>query len=101
MSGVLEELVAQAEAQGATRVTLRALIEEASETGATRALERLGLTDAGAGPDIVELRALLAGWRDARKLAVRAALGWAVRTAITLILLGLAFMMGMAGRVKP
>ena len=101
MSGVLEELVAQAEAQGATRVTLRALIEEASETGAMRALERLGLTDAQAGPDIVELRALLAGWRDARRVMVRTALGWAVRAVITLTLLGLAFMLGMAERVKP
>ena len=43
MTTMLERLVAQAEAEGATRVTLRALVEEACEIGAARALRTLGL----------------------------------------------------------
>jgi hypothetical protein len=45
-------LVAQAEGQGADMVTLRALIEEASEVGAERALAALGLRDEHARRDI-------------------------------------------------
>jgi hypothetical protein len=42
---MLIQLTAQAEARGADLVTLRALIEEASELGAARALASLGLDD--------------------------------------------------------
>ncbi len=41
----LAQLAAQAEARGADLPTLRALIEEASELGAQRALTQLGLAD--------------------------------------------------------
>lgn len=41
-AGMLAGLVAQAEAEGARMVTLRALVEEASEVGAQRALEMVG-----------------------------------------------------------
>ncbi|KPF59038.1 hypothetical protein IP88_16395 [alpha proteobacterium AAP81b] len=101
MTAVLEELVAQAEVQGAARVTLRAMVEEASEIGAGRALERLGLTDDKAGADIVELRQLIQGWRDARKSAVSALVGWVVRAAVTLLLIGMAWNLGVLARVKP
>ena len=47
---VLAQLIAQGAAQGADLATLRGIAEEAGELGATRALTRLGLADAGAGP---------------------------------------------------
>lgn len=90
MSEMLAMLVAQAESAEGDLVMIRALIEEASEAGATRALERVGLSDRKAGQDIDELRDLLRGWRDAKKAARLAALGWLVRLGIALLLLGLA-----------
>ena len=100
MTAMLEGLVAQAEAQGAARVTLKALVEEASEVGAARALRTLGLMDDRAGPDIIELRQLIQGWRDAKKSALSAVVAWAVRTAVALLLIGLAFKLGLVERGK-
>ena len=100
MTAMLEGLVAQAEAEGAARVTLRALIEEACEVGAARALRTVGLMDDKAGPDIVELRQLIQGWRDAKKSALAATIAWGVRTAVALLLMGLAFKLGWVDRVR-
>ena len=100
MTSMLEGLVAQAEAEGAARVKLRALVEEACEVGAARALRTLGLMDEKAGPDIVELRQLIQGWRDAKKSALTATVAWAVRTAVALLLMGLAFKFGWVDRVR-
>ena len=100
MTSMLEGLVAQAEAEGAARVTLRALVEEACEVGAARALRTLGLMDEKAGPDIVELRQLIQGWRDAKKSALTATVAWVVRTAVALLLMGLAFKLGWVDRVR-
>lgn len=100
MTILLEELVAQAEAQGATALTLRALVEEACEVGAMRALRTLGLTDDKAGADIVELRSLIQGWRDAKKSLLSAAIAWVVRTGVALLLIGLAVNLGFIARVK-
>ncbi|MBC7504299.1 MAG: hypothetical protein H7267_00995 [Sandarakinorhabdus sp.] len=100
MTVMLEGLVAQAEAEGASRVTLRALVEEACEVGAARALRTLGLMDEKAGPDITELRQLIQGWRDAKKSALSAVVAWVVRTAVALLLMGLAVKMGIVERVK-
>ncbi len=94
MTAMLEGLVMQAEAEGATRVTLRALVEEASEVGAARALRTLGLMDDKAGPDIIELRQLIQGWRDAKRSALSAVVTWAVRTCVALLLIGLALKLG-------
>jgi hypothetical protein len=99
MTAMLERLVAQAEAEGAARVTLRALVEEASEIGASRALRALGL-DEKAAPDILELRQLIQGWRDARKSALSAVVAWIMRTVLALTLLGLAFKLGWIERVR-
>ena len=65
---MLARLIAQAASSmkmegGGELVTLRAIVEEASEVGATRVLGRLGLSDASAQDDIDELRELLAAWR--------------------------------------
>ena len=87
---MLARLMAQAEGQGADLVTLRALIEEASEAGAERALAALGLSDATARRDMDELRELLQAWRDAKKSAARAAVGWALRVLLALLVMGMA-----------
>jgi hypothetical protein len=88
-------LVAQAEGQGADLVTLRALIEEASEMGAERALGALGLKDASARRDMDELRELLQAWRDAKKSAWKAVVGWAVRIGLAALLVGMAVKLGL------
>lgn len=100
MTAMLEGLVAQAEAQGAARVTLRALVEEACEVGAARALRTLGLMDERAGPDITELRQLIQGWRDAKRSALAATVAWVVRTCVALLLIGLAFKLGLIERAR-
>ena len=100
MTSMLEGLVAQAEAEGAARVTLRALVEEACEVGAARALRTLGLMDDKAGPDIIELRQLIQGWRDAKKSALAAIIAWMVRTAVALLLIGLAYRLDLLARLK-
>ncbi|WP_336972828.1 DUF6127 family protein [Sphingobium aromaticiconvertens] len=105
---MLARLVAQAESGGVgggwggvvDMVTIRALIEEAAEMGAGRALERLGLSDRGAADDVRELRQLLGAWRDAKKAARGALIGWLVRVALALLLLGLAVKVGLPGLVR-
>ncbi|BAI96058.1 hypothetical protein Sj15T_03860 [Sphingobium sp. TA15] len=98
---MLARLVAQAEAQpvGMDMVMIRALIEEASELGAGRALERLGLADRGAQDDVRELRELLGAWRDAKKAARGAVVAWVARVVMALLLLGMAVKLGLAGLV--
>jgi len=91
---MLAGLIAQAEGQGADLVTLRALIEEATEAGATRALARIGLHDDRAGPDIVELRQLIQGWRDAKRSAVSAVITWAIRSAVVALLVAISMKLG-------
>lgn len=101
MSGaVLAQLIAQGAGEGADLTTLRAIAEEAGEQAATRALARLGLEDAAAAKDVVELRELLAAWRDAKRSAWKAALGWVVRIAGALLLTGLAAKFGFWDWVK-
>ncbi len=96
---MLTQLTAQAEARGADLNTLRALIEEASELGAQRALSRLGLEDGAAGKDMADLRELLSAWRDAKRSARTAVIGWAVKTLLALLLIGLAVRLGLGGLV--
>ncbi len=98
-ANMLIHLAAQAEARGADLVTLRALIEEASDLGAARALARLGLADEKAAKDMAELRELLSAWRDAKVTVRKAVLGWVVRGCLALVLLGLAVKLGLAGRM--
>ena len=97
---MLAGLIAQAEGQGADLVTLRAMIEDASEAGATRALARIGLHDAQAGPDIVELRQLIQGWRDAKRSVLSGIVTWAIRSAIAALLIGIAVRLGMTGLIR-
>ncbi|MES2173406.1 MAG: DUF6127 family protein [Pseudomonadota bacterium] len=99
---MLARLVAQAEGVpgGADMVMIRALIEEASELGAGRALERLGLADGHAEGDMRELRELLSAWRDAKKAARGAVIGWAVRIVMALVVLGIAVKVGLVGLMR-
>ena len=99
MTMMLTQLTAQAELRGADLVTLRALIEEASEQGAARALAHLGLDDDKAPKDMAELRELLVAWRDAKSSARKAAIGWIVRMGLALLLIGIAVKLGLTGLV--
>ena len=92
---VLARLAAQAEAQGADLVTMRGLIEEASELGAERALDALGLRDATARRDMDELRQLLQAWRDAKKTAWKEIVTWAIRIFLAVLVLGMSIRLGL------
>lgn len=97
---MLAGLLAQAAHEGSDVVTLRAIVEEASEMGAHRMLERIGLDDETAQRDLSELRELLQAWRDAKASARTAAIGWIVRAALALLLLGLAVRLGATGLLR-
>ncbi|MCL6679917.1 DUF6127 family protein [Sphingomonas sp. RG327] len=87
---LLATLVAQADGRVIDVVTLRALVEESSQSGARRALGALGLDDARARRDMDELRELLSAWRDAKRTAWRAVVTWLVRIALAMLLIGIA-----------
>ena len=99
-AALLALLVAQAEGQGADMATLRALIEEASEIGAERALAALGLKDDNARRDMDALRELLRAWRDAKKSAGQAVVSWAVRIVLALLVAGIAVRMGLLEMIR-
>lgn len=81
-------------------VGLNALIEEASEKGARRVLAQLGLDDGEAQHDLIELRQLLAAWRDAKASAWKAVVDWAVRGTLALLLVGIAWRLGVVELLK-
>ncbi|MGE4429134.1 MAG: DUF6127 family protein [Sphingobium sp.] len=99
-SDILAGLVAQAEGMGGDLVMLRALVEEASEMGARRALDRLGLSDRAAEDDVRELRELLGAWRDAKRATKDAIIGWLVRAGLALMLIGMAVKLGLFGLMR-
>jgi len=92
---VLARLMAQSEARGVDLITLRALVEEASQAGAARALGALGLDDPRARRDMDELRELLSAWRDAKRSAWQAVVSWAVRIMLAALLAGMAVKLGL------
>ncbi|MFC4291494.1 DUF6127 family protein [Sphingorhabdus arenilitoris] len=92
---ILLQLAGQAKGKGTDLATLKALIEEASELGAHRAMAGLGLDDPAASKDMAELRELLSAWRDAKKSAGKAAIGWIVKACLALLLIGLAVKLGL------
>jgi hypothetical protein len=97
---MLARLIAQGESEGASLITLRALVEEAIEAGTARALERLGLSDPTARADLDEMRQLLGAWRDAKTTARNEIVGWAVRILLALLVLGLAVRLGLTDMVR-
>lgn len=96
---LLATLLAQAEGRCLDVVSLRALVEESSQAGARRALASLGLDDERARRDMDELRELLSAWRDAKRTAWRAVIGWLVRIGLAAVLIGIAVRMKWAGMI--
>jgi hypothetical protein len=78
---------------------LNALLERASETGAQRALARLGLADESATKDMADLRELLSAWRDAKRSARKAVVEWVIRGVLALLVIGIAVKLGLHGLV--
>ena len=97
---MVARLIAQAAADGVDLVSLRAIVEEASELGAERVLARMGLDDPEAHSDLSELRQLLQAWRDAKASAWKAAIDWVVRGVLALLLVGIAWRSGATGLLK-
>lgn len=91
---VLAQLMGQAAGDGADLQTLRAIAEEAGELAATRAMARIGLSDAAAAGDVQELRELLKAWRDAKRSVLRATIAWIMRMVFALLLVGIAVQSG-------
>jgi Family of unknown function (DUF6127) len=89
-SATLMSLSEQIIGRGADPLLLRAIIEEASDLGAMRALMRLGLQDSAASSDIQEVRKLLEAWRTAKSSAWKALVSWCVKLILAGLLLGLA-----------
>ncbi len=97
---MLARLLAQATSEGSELVTLRAIVEEASELGTERVLARMGLSDPKAQGDLNDLRELVQAWRDAKASAWRAAVTWFVRGLLALLLVGLAMRLGYTDLLK-
>lgn len=89
-AGRIASLARKATRQGMRRETLAELVEAASEEGATRALNRIGLHDQEAGHDIRELRDLLEAWRRTKSTAWHTFIRWMTTIFILLILAALA-----------
>ena len=96
----LARLIALAGTNAPDAALLRAVVEEASELGARRALARLALADAAARDDMADLRQLLGAWRDAKTSAWKAAVDWAVRGMLAALVVGLAVKLGLPGLLK-
>jgi hypothetical protein len=97
---LLAGLIAQTSGQGADLVSLRAIVEEASELGAERVMARIGLDDTRAHADLSELRQLLQAWRDAKASAWKAAVAWIGRGMAALLLVGIALRLGVWDLLK-
>jgi len=63
---------------------VQAMIDQAAEAGARRALASVGLQDEGAGKDLAEMRDALAMWRDVKRSVLKT-----VATTVTVGVLGL------------
>lgn len=88
---LLAQLVAGAEGQPLNFVVLQAMIEQASDAGATRALSSLGLEDKTARRDMDELRELLGVWRDVKKSAWQSVARWVLRVFLAALMVSLAY----------
>ena len=97
---MLARLVGQAEGEGADLTTLRAIVEDASDEGAARALDRLRLGDDTAQDDLIELRQLLAAWREAKRGVWKAVFEWLFRGLLALLLIGIAVRLGLSDLVR-
>jgi hypothetical protein len=88
---LLAKLLASAQGQRLDFVVLQAVVEEASEAGARRALAALGLEDRTARRDMDELRELLGTWRDVKKSAWQTVARWIVRILLAILMVSIAY----------
>jgi hypothetical protein len=88
---LLAQLIASAEGQPVDFVVLQAMVEEASNAGASRALTSLGLEDKTARRDMDELRELLGTWRDVKKSAWQTVARWVVRIVLAGLMVVIAY----------
>lgn len=88
---LLTDLLTSAQGRPLDYVVLRALVEEASEAGACRALTSLGLDDEKARRDMDELRELLVTWRDVKRSAWQTAARWIIRILLALLMVAMAY----------
>lgn len=88
---LLAQLIASAQGQPVNYVILQAMIEEASNAGACRALGLLGLDDKTARRDMDELRELLGTWRDVKKSAWQTVARWVVRILLGGLMVTIAY----------
>ncbi|MCW3798612.1 DUF6127 family protein [Sphingomonas sp. BN140010] len=95
----MTQLLRQSDTGALDPINMRALVEEASQSGAHRALASLGLDDDNARRDMDELRQLLSAWRDAKRSAWQAVVAWAVRIFLACVLIGLAVRLDLAGLI--
>lgn len=92
---LLARLIASAEGQRIDFVILQAVIEEASEAGASRALAALGLEDTKARRDMDEVRELLGAWRDVKKSAWQTVARWVTRVVLAALMVSIAYQSGL------
>lgn len=98
---LLAELLISAQGRQVDYVLLQAVIEEASQAGASRALASLGLEDARARRDMDELRELLGAWRDVKKSAWQTVARWVVRVVLAMLMCALAFRLNLKSLLEP
>lgn len=71
-----------------TQEQLEAMLADAADRGAQRALARLGLHDENAMKDVDELRGLLGAWRLTKRTAWKATIGLLVKAVFLALLAG-------------
>ena len=98
---ILSRLLDQGEESATDFVVLKALLEEASEVGAAKALRSLGLQDERARRDMDELRELLGTWRDVKRSAWKTAARWMVRVLLALLMMSMAYRLDLFNLVEP
>ena len=97
---LLAQLIANAEGQPLKYVVLQAMVEEASHSGASRALAALGLEDKTARRDMDELRELLGTWRDVKKSAWQTVARWIVRIFLAGLMVTIAYQSNLRALIR-
>lgn len=97
---LLAELLATAEGQPVNFVLLQAVVEEASEAGASRALAALGLEDGTARKDMGELRELLSTWHAVKKSAWQTVTRWITGIFLAALMVAIAYQANLRALVR-
>lgn len=72
-----------------TKAALRALLEDAAEAGAAKALRAIGLHDDRAAHDVADVRSLLEAWRAVKSTALTTAVRALTIAFLSIIVAGL------------